>query len=178
MEVLAGVPSDGGLGTIFGNMADPAWQRAASATEVAAILERLADDIAAGGDRHRPADGLRAGRRPGRVPRGRPSSPRRPAFRRSPTAATSPSRTPTVRIDGAEEVVRAAGETGAHMHYCHINSTSTRHIDRVHRLVERCRADGATVTTEAYPYGSGSTAIGAAFLSPERLAARGLDPTT
>jgi hypothetical protein len=33
------------------------------------------------------------------------------------------------------------------------------------------------VTTEAYPYGSGSTAIGAEFLSPERLAARGLDAT-
>ena len=64
------------------------------------------------------------------------------------------------------------------MHYCHINSTSTRHIDRVHRLVERCRVDGATVTTEAYPYGSGSTAIGAAFLSPERLAARGIDSTS
>ncbi len=82
-----------------------------------------------------------------------------------------------MRIDGAEEVVRAASETGAHMHYCHINSTSTRHVDRVHRLVERCRAGGATVTTEAYPYGSGSTAIGAAFLTPERLAARGIDST-
>jgi hypothetical protein len=64
------------------------------------------------------------------------------------------------------------------MHYCHINSTSTRHLDRVHRLVDRCRSGGATVTTEAYPYGSGSTAIGAVFLSPERLAARGIDTTS
>ena len=38
---------------------------------------------------------------------------------------------PETLIDGAEEVVRAAGTTGAHMHYCHINSTSGRHIDRV-----------------------------------------------
>jgi len=36
-------------------------------------------------------------------------------------------------------------------------------------LVGRCQAEGARVTTEAYPYGSGSTAIGAAFLAPERL---------
>jgi len=55
------------------------------------------------------------------------------------------------------------------MHYCHINSTSRRHIDRVLRLIERCRAEGGRVTTEAYPYGSGSTAIGAAFLDPELL---------
>ena len=76
---------------------------------------------------------------------------------------------PETPIDGAEEVVRAAGSTGAHMHYCHINSTSGRHIDRVLALVGRCQAEGARVTTEAYPYGSGSTVIGAAFFAPERL---------
>jgi hypothetical protein len=32
------------------------------------------------------------------------------------------------------------------------------------------------ITTEAYPYGSGATAIGAAFLAPERLGERGLTP--
>jgi hypothetical protein len=58
------------------------------------------------------------------------------------------------------------------MHYCHINSTSGRHIDRVLALVGRSQAEGARVTTEAYPYGSGSTAIGAAFLAPERLRER------
>ena len=79
---------------------------------------------------------------------------------------------PETLIDGAEEVVRAAGTTGAHMHYCHINSTSGRHIDRVLALVGRCQAEGSRVTTEAYPYGSGSTAIGASFLAPERLLER------
>ena len=76
---------------------------------------------------------------------------------------------PTTRVDGAEEIVRAASETGAHMHYCHINSTSGRNIDRVLGLVERCQRAGGYLTTEAYPYGSGATAIGAAFLAPERL---------
>src|SRR5260221_12267333 len=85
---------------------------------------------------------------------------------------------PQAVIDGAEEIVRAAGETGAHMHYCHVNSTSQRHIDRVLSLVGRAQAAGARVTTEAYPYGSGMTGIGAAFLAPERLAERGLSPSS
>ena len=33
---------------------------------------------------------------------------------------------PGARVDGAEEIVRAAGQTGAQMHYCHLNSTSQR----------------------------------------------------
>jgi N-acyl-D-aspartate/D-glutamate deacylase len=85
---------------------------------------------------------------------------------------------PATLADGAEEIVRAAGETGAHMHYCHINSTSHRHIDRVLELVGRAQAAGSRVTTEAYPYGSGMTGIGAAFLAPERLGERGLSPSS
>jgi N-acyl-D-aspartate/D-glutamate deacylase len=84
--------------------------------------------------------------------------------------------TPRTLIDGAEEVVRAAGETGAHMHYCHVNSTTLRAADRVLSLVERAQRAGSRVTTEAYPYGAGMTGIGAAFLAPERLAERGLSP--
>ncbi len=64
------------------------------------------------------------------------------------------------------------------MHYCHVNSTSQRHIDRVLGLVARAQAAGARISTEAYPYGSGMTAIGAAFLAPERLAERGLVPSS
>jgi amidohydrolase family protein len=64
------------------------------------------------------------------------------------------------------------------MHHCHINSTSLRHIDRVLALVDRCRAEGGRVSVEAYPYGSGATAIGASFLAPERLAERGLVPSS
>jgi hypothetical protein len=85
---------------------------------------------------------------------------------------------PQALIDGAEEIVRAAGETGAHMHYCHVNSTSQRHIDRVLGVVARAQTAGSRVTTEAYPYGSGMTGIGAAFLAPERLGERGLTPSS
>src|SRR5439155_9133690 len=84
---------------------------------------------------------------------------------------------PDTRMDGAEELVRAAAETGAHMHFCHVNSSSGHHVDRVLAVVDRSRRQGAAVTTEAYPYGAGMTMIGAVFLAPERLAARGLLPT-
>jgi hypothetical protein len=40
------------------------------------------------------------------------------------------------------------------------------------------RAEGGRVTTEAYPYGSGSTAIGAAFLDPELLPRWELTPSS
>jgi hypothetical protein len=65
---------------------------------------------------------------------------------------------PQAAIDGAEEIGRAAGQAGAHMHYCHVNSTSQRHIERVLGLVGGAQAAGARISTEAYPYGSGMTA--------------------
>lgn len=83
---------------------------------------------------------------------------------------------PDTLRDGAEEIVETARLTGVSMHYCHVNSTSTRYVDRVLSLVERVRSEGSAVSTEAYPYGAGATAIGASFLAPERLAERGLTP--
>ena len=83
---------------------------------------------------------------------------------------------PDTPIDGAEELRRAAGETGAHMHQCHVNSTSRRHIDRVLKTLSAAQAEGGRLTIEAYPYGAGSTGIGAAFLAPEKLSAWQLKP--
>lgn len=83
---------------------------------------------------------------------------------------------PDSGLHGAAEVVTAALATGAHMHLCHINSTSTRHVDRVHALLARGRDQGLRITTEAYPYGAGCTGIGAAFLAPENLATSALVP--
>ena len=78
---------------------------------------------------------------------------------------------------GAEEVVAAALDSGAHMHLCHVNSTSVRTVDRVHALLDQARSEGLRVTTEAYPYGSGATGIGAQFLDPAELAASGHSPS-
>lgn len=84
---------------------------------------------------------------------------------------------PDSGIFGAAEAVTAALATGAHMHICHVNSTSTRNIDRVNEVVGRGREQGLAITTEAYPYGAGCTAIGAEFLAPDALSYQGLDPT-
>lgn len=78
---------------------------------------------------------------------------------------------PTTPVDGSLELALVAAETGAHMHHCHVNSTSRRHVDRVLATIARAQSEGSRVTVEAYPYGAGATGIGAAFLAPERLAA-------
>ncbi len=63
------------------------------------------------------------------------------------------------------------------MHHCHVNSTSRRHIDRVLTTLAEARSAGSKVTVEAYPYGAGSSGVGAFFLAPERLSAWGLQPS-
>ena len=171
MHVLADMPLDGGAAAIFGGLAGTEWQQAASRVQVAQILDRLANDLAAGAI----GIGVLIGYAPGVDPAEYQALAALAAAAGVPTFTHSRDiveLAPETLIDGAEELVRAAGTTGAHMHYCHINSTSARHIDRVLGLVGRCQAEGSLITTEAYPYGSGSTAIGAAFLAPERLLER------
>jgi cytosine/adenosine deaminase-related metal-dependent hydrolase len=177
MEAVAGVPMDGRLDTFLANIASPAWQRRAEPAEVTAILARLSADLAGGA--------LGIGVLAGYAPAAGPSEYLQVAALAAeagvPTfthARDLVELVPHTLIDGAEEIVRAAGETGAQMHYCHINSTSQRHIDRVLGLVGRAQAAGSRISTEAYPYGSGMTGIGAAFLAPERLGERGLTPSS
>ena len=175
MEAVAGIPPDGRLATFLANIATPAWQRPAASAQVTAMLARLSADLADGAL----GIGVLVGYAPATSPAeylqvaGLAAEAGVPTFTH---ARDLIEMVPGAVIDGAEEIVRAAGQTGAHMHYCHVNSTSQRHIDRVLSLVGRAQAAGARVTTEAYPYGSGMTGIGAAFLAPERLGERGLSP--
>jgi N-acyl-D-aspartate/D-glutamate deacylase len=177
MEAVAGIRLDAKLATFLDNIADPAWQRPAAPGEVSALLARLSVDLADGAL----GIGVLAGYAPATDPAeylqvaGLAAEAGLPAFTHARDIIEI---VPDVVIDGAEEIVRAAGQTGAHMHYCHVNSTSQRHIDRVLDLISRAQAAGAHVTTEAYPYGSGMTGIGAAFLAPERLGERGLSPSS
>jgi N-acyl-D-aspartate/D-glutamate deacylase len=177
MEAVAGLPPDASLGAFMARISDPAWQRPAEPTQIDALLARLAEDLADGA--------LGIGVLLGYAPAASPAEYRRVAALAAqagvPTfthARDLIEMVPATLADGAEEIVRAAAETGAHMHYCHVNSTSHRHIDRVLGLVARAQAAGSRVTTEAYPYGSGMTGIGAAFLAPERLGERGLSPSS
>jgi N-acyl-D-aspartate/D-glutamate deacylase len=177
MHVVAGVDLRAGMATMFANLGNPEWQREASPAEVAAVIDQISADLADGAL----GIGLLLGYAPGVHPDEYLAVARLAAQAGTPTFTHCRDLvefTPDTRIDGAEELVRAAGQTGAHMHNCHINSTSNRHIDRVLTLIERCEHEGGHVTVEAYPYGSGATAVGAAFLAPERLAERGLAPNS
>ncbi|WP_157244725.1 amidohydrolase family protein [Nonomuraea typhae] len=173
MAVLLGVETGGDLEDFLAHIGHEDWQRPAPRPAVERILGMLEADLADGA--------LGIGILVGYAPRIDPSEYL--AVAALAASAGLPTYTharelveqdPATPIDGAEEIVRAAAETGAHMHYCHVNSTSIRHVDRVLGLVEKVRAEGARVTTEAYPYGAGMTGIGAAFLAPELLHRRGL----
>jgi N-acyl-D-aspartate/D-glutamate deacylase len=177
MEAVGGIALDGKLATFLANIATPAWQRPAEPGQTAAMLARLTADLADGAL----GIGVLVGYAPATDPAeylqvaGLAAEAGAPVFTH---ARDMIEMVPDAVIDGAEEIVRAAGQTGAQMHYCHVNSTSQRHIGRVLDLVGRAQAAGARVSTEAYPYGSGMTGIGAAFLAPERLGERGLSPAS
>jgi cytosine/adenosine deaminase-related metal-dependent hydrolase len=177
MDAVAGVAPGGTLADFLSRLGDPRWQGPAEPAQLTALFSQLAGDLADGA--------LGIGVLLGYAPAVDPAEYLRVAALAAeagvPTfthARDLIEMVPHIPVDGAEEIVRAAGQTGAHMHYCHVNSTSQRHIDRVLGLVGRAQAAGARISTEAYPYGSGMTAIGAAFLAPERLGERGLVPSS
>jgi len=76
---------------------------------------------------------------------------------------------PNSNLAGHEEVIAAAAMTGAHMHFCHLNSNANKHIPEMIAAIEEARRLGVDITWEAYPYGAASTFIGAAYLRPENL---------
>ncbi|GAA0986729.1 amidohydrolase family protein [Acrocarpospora macrocephala] len=175
MTAVGGLPPGGGLTAGLRNLGDPGWQREATPRQLGALFELIGQDLAAGAL----GIGLLIGYAPRVAPEEYLSVAGLAAQAGVPTfthARDLVEQVPGIPIDGAEEVVRAAAETGAHMHYCHLNSTSLRQVDRVLTLVGKVRAEGARVSTEAYPYGAGMTGIGAAFLAPELLPAMGIGP--
>ncbi|HEU5370574.1 MAG TPA: amidohydrolase family protein, partial [Ktedonobacterales bacterium] len=86
-------------------------------------------------------------------------------------------REPGSSYEGIAEVVAAAAATGAHMHVCHVNSTSLRHMDQVLDVIGSAQRQGLNITTEMYPYGAGCTVLGAHFAAPEALPQLGIEAT-
>jgi N-acyl-D-aspartate/D-glutamate deacylase len=84
---------------------------------------------------------------------------------------------PGTALEGIQEIVSAGLDSGAHMHLCHINSTSLRQIDVVTSLIGKAREHGVRVSTEGYPYGASMTAISAPFLHPDNLHRLGITPS-
>lgn len=75
---------------------------------------------------------------------------------------------PNSSFEAYQELISLAATTGAHMHICHLNSTSVRDIDDCADLVQEAIDQGLPITTEAYPYGAGSTVVGAPlFAGPD-----------
>jgi N-acyl-D-aspartate/D-glutamate deacylase len=79
---------------------------------------------------------------------------------------------PQSSVEAYTRLIGYAGSTGAHMHICHFNATSLQDVERAAELVRTAQHQGLKVTVEAYPYGTGSTVVGAAFFAdpafPER----------
>jgi len=176
-QVLAGVSPRSSIVHSLALLGEPEWQRSSSPRELGEWLDLLRTDLALGA--------LGIGILMGYAPLTDPTE--MVAVGRLASEAGVATFThvrelvevkPEIPIDGPSEIVKVAAETGAHMHHCHVNSTSARHIARVLETVGQAQAEGSRVTVEAYPYGAGSTGIGAAFLAPEELPRRGLTPSS
>ncbi|EOD70597.1 amidohydrolase family protein [Amycolatopsis vancoresmycina] len=176
-QVLAGIEPDANIDSGLAVLGNPAWQRSSSSKELAAWLSLLDTELGAGA--------LGIGVLMGYAPQSAPAEFL--AVAHLAAMAGVPTYThvrelvevdPAIPVDGSAEIVAAAGETGAAMHHCHVNSTSGHHIDRVLATLADARREGSRVTVEAYPYGAGSTAVGAAFIEPERLRLKGLRPSS
>jgi N-acyl-D-glutamate deacylase len=72
------------------------------------------------------------------------------------------------------EVLSFAAANGAHVHICHLNSTSFHDLPLAISMIHRALVEGLNVTVEAYPYGAAGTGIGAKFLDPENLSRVGM----
>ncbi|ONI87616.1 D-glutamate deacylase [Actinosynnema sp. ALI-1.44] len=176
MIELIGVKPDPSVHAILRNLGNPGWQAPASKAQRARIYQRLYQDLADGAL----GIGILVGYAPLVDPdeftliAGLAAQAGVPTYTHARALIDA---NPNVPVDGAKEIIRAAGQTGAHMHYCHVNSTSARRIDTVRALLDKAIAEGSPVSVEAYPYGAASTAIGAAFLAPEALKLADLKPS-
>lgn len=80
-------------------------------------------------------------------------------------------------VEGVTEVIGVAAATGAHMHICHINSSALRETPRMLGMIAAAEKAGIKVSTEAYPWGAGSTRINTPFLAPENLPLLDIKPS-
>lgn len=174
-RILAGTEPSADILGAFAILAEPQWQRSSSKTELNAWLALLQHDLEAGA--------LGIGILLGYAPHTGTDELVAVASLAADAGVGTFTHVrelaevePTIPADGPSEIVRVAAETGARMHHCHVNSSGGRHLDRVLATLAAGRAEGSPFTVEAYPYGAGSTGVGAFFLDPERLRQKGVSP--
>lgn len=168
MHLLGDQPLTGGALGFQHGLGSEAWRAPATRAQGEALLDMLQKELVDGAV----GIGMLLGYAPAMDPAEYVEVARLAAEARVPVfthARPLVEQDPDVVVDGAEELTRVAAQTGAHLHFCHVNSTSTRHLDRVQGLVETVRSEGARVTSEVYPYGSGMTGIGSDYFHPDRL---------
>jgi len=79
---------------------------------------------------------------------------------------------PKSSFEAVQELIANSAITGAHMHLCHINSTSLKDIHPIMEMVDAAFARDINITVGAYPWGAASTVVGAAMFSGEGWPAR------
>src|ERR1700733_2395163 len=152
----------------------PATDQAATPEQIEAMCERLRAELDAGGL----AIGMGIQYTPGATRLEVIDMFRLAADRRLPvyTHARSAGRVePGSAIEAVSEVIGAAGITGAPLQIVHINSTCLRDSLECLSMVEGARARGLDVTTEAYPYIAGMTAVNSALFNPGWREKLGID---
>lgn len=80
---------------------------------------------------------------------------------------------PLSAFEALQELVALAAATGAHMHVCHLGSSTGRDIDACADLLMGAQARGLPISVESYPYGASSSAVGAEAYRGDWLARRG-----
>ncbi|MBP2479365.1 hypothetical protein JOF53_008237 [Crossiella equi] len=175
MLLLDGLPEDDTMAMFSAGQRHQGWRKAVDRATVDKLVDHLAGEVHAGGI----GIGVLLGYAPGTGGAEYLAVARLaqrlgvPTFTHTRYLATTPANS---SLDGTLEVLAAAAGTGAHMHLCHLNSTSNRMIEEIAGAIGRAQRQGLRITTEAYPYGSGSTVIGADFLDPAKLADFGMTP--
>jgi N-acyl-D-aspartate/D-glutamate deacylase len=146
-------------------MRDKRWsEEVASPAEMAEILERVRDGLAQGGL----GIGFPNAYAPGSGVKEMSELCSLAAASNVPTythIAYMSNIDPHSSVEAYTRLIGFAGSTGAHMHICHFNSTSLQDVERAAELVRNAQKQGLKVTVEAYPYGTGSTVVGAVFFS-------------
>src|SRR6202041_1214981 len=152
----------------------PATDQAATPEQIEAMRERLRAELDAGGL----AIGMGIQYTPGATRLEVIDMFHLAADRKLPvyTQARSAGRVePGSAIEAVSEVIGAAAITGAPLHIVHINSTCLRDSLECLSMVEGARARGLDVTTEAYPYIAGMTAVNSALFNPGWREKLGID---
>ncbi|MBI1399631.1 MAG: amidohydrolase family protein [Hyphomonas sp.] len=173
MQVMDGLSIDGSTATYQKNVAKPGWREAASREQTSQILALVEQGLDQGGL----GIGVMLGYAPATSPEEYVAVNQLAAARGVPTfthVRYANFAAPGSIFDGLEEFIDVARQTNARMHFCHINSSSWRNIEKVRSLFEAAQAEGLKISTEAYPYGAGSTTIGAARYAPETLDRAGI----